>query len=151
MRPGENYGKISSNIAFETSNGDVKLVDLAKEKPLVLCFIDANREPTKHTLKELGAMKATFDKWGGNILLVIPEVRNTQPFDKSRWNLPKNTIVTVDGSGLLKKVLAESKQYFRDNYPLIFIADKEGNLVFKSEGYRIGTAELIYKTLTQIK
>ena len=150
-RPGENYGKISSNIAFETSNGDVKLVDLAKEKPLVLCFIDANREPTKHTLKELGAMKATFDKWGGNILLVIPEDRNTQPFDKSRWNLPKNTIVTVDGSGLQKKVLTESEQYFRDNYPLIFIADKEGNLVFKSEGYRIGTAELIYKTLTQIK
>ena len=33
----------------------------------------------------------------------------------------------------------------------IFIADKEGNLVFKSEGYRIGTSELIYKTLTQIK
>ena len=150
-RPGENYGKISSNIAFETSDGNVKLVDLAKEKPLVLCFIDANREPTKHTLKELGAMKATYDKWGGNILLVIPEDRNTQPFDKSRWNLPKNTIVTVDGSGLQNKVLAESKQYFRDNYPLIFIADKEGNLVFKSEGYRIGTAELIYKTLTQIK
>lgn len=150
-RPGENYGKISSNIAFETSNGDVKLVDFAKEKPLVLCFIDANREPTKHTLKELGAMKTTFDKWGGNILLVIPEDRNTQPFDKSRWNLPKNTIVMVDCSGMQKKVLAESKQYFRDNYPLIFIADKEGNLVFKSEGYRIGTAELIYKTLTQIK
>ena len=149
-RPGENYGKIG-NSKFDTPDGNTGLLDLAKEKPLVLCFIDANREPTKHTLKELGAMKVTFDKWGGNILLVIPEDRNTQPFDKSRWNLPKNTIVTVDGSGLLKKVLAESKQYFRDNYPLIFIADKEGNLVFKSEGYRIGTAELIYKTLTQIK
>jgi len=149
-RPGENYGKIG-NSKFDTPDGNIGLLDLAKEKPLVLCFIDANREPTKHTLKELGAMKATFDKWGGNILLVIPEDRNTQPFDKSRWNLPKNTIVTMDGSGLLKKVLAESKQYFRDNYPLIFIADKEGNLVFKTEGYRIGTAELIYKTLTQIK
>lgn len=150
-RPGENYGKISSNIAFETSDGDVKLVDLAKEKPLVLCFIDANREPTKHTLKELGAMKATFDKWGGNILMVIPKDKLTQPFDKSRWNLPKNTIVTTDDNGILAKILSDTKQYFRDNYPLIFIADKEGNLVFKSEGYRIGTAELIYKTLTQIK
>ena len=149
-RPGENYGKIG-NSKFDSPDGNTGLLDLAKEKPLVLCFIDPNREPTKHTLKELGAMKATFDKWGGNILLVIPEDRNTQPFDKSRWNLPKNTIVTVDGSGLLKKVLAESKQYFRDNYPLIFIANKEGNLVFKTEGYRIGTAELIYKTLTQIK
>ena len=149
-RPDENYGKIG-NSKFDTPDGNIGLLDLAKDKPLVLCFIDPNREPTKHTLKELGTMKAAFDKWGGNILLVIPEDRNTQPFDKSRWNLPKNTIVTVDGSGLLKKVLAESKQYFRDNYPLIFIAEKEGNLVFKTEGYRIGTAELIYKTLTQIK
>ncbi len=150
-RPGENYGKISSDIAFETSDGDIKLLDLAKEKPLVLCFIDANREPAKHTLKELGAMRGTFDKCGGNILLVIPCDRNTQPFDKQRWNLPKNTIVTVDCNGLQNQVLTESKQYFRDNYPLIFIVDKGGNLVFKSEGYRIGTAELIYKTLIQIK
>ncbi|MBP5241902.1 MAG: hypothetical protein J6Z26_08380, partial [Bacteroidales bacterium] len=149
-RPGENYGKIG-NSKFDTPDGNIGLLDLAKEKPLVLCFIDANREPTKHTLKELGAMKATFDKWGGNILLVIPDDRNTQPFDKSRWNLPKNTIVTVDGSGMQKKVLAESKQYFRDNYPLIFIMDGKRQLVFKSEGYSIGPAELVYKTLTQIK
>ena len=150
-RAGQSYGYIAESTQATIDGNAVALALLAKEKPLVLCFIDPNREPTRHTLKELGAMKAAFEKWGGNILMVIPKDKLTQPFDKKHWNLPKNTIVTVDGSGLLKKVLAESKQYFRDNYPLIFIADKEGNLVFKSEGYRIGTAELVYKTLKQIK
>ena len=113
----------------------------------MLCFIDPNSEPTRQSLKELGAMKADFEKWGGNILMVIPKDKLTQPFDKKHWNLPENTMVTTDDNGLLAKILSDTKQYFRDNYPLIFIVDNRGQLTFKSEGYRIGTAELVFKSL----
>ena len=135
-------------IAFNISQIALKGHHLsAKEKPLVLCFIDPNSEPTRHSLKELGAMKADFEKWGGNILMVIPKDKLTQPFDKKHWNLPENTMVTTDDNGLLAKILSDTKQYFRDNYPLIFIVDNRGQLTFKSEGYRIGTAELVFKSL----
>jgi hypothetical protein len=150
-RAGQSYGYIAENTKATIDGNEVALVQLAKEKPLVLCFIDPNREPTRHTLKELGALKAVFEKWGGNILMVIPKDKLTQPFDKKHWNLPKNTLVTTDDNGLLAKILSDTKQYFRDNYPLIFIMDGKRQLVFKSEGYRIGTAELVYKTLQQIK
>ena len=150
-RAGQSYGYIAENTQATIDGNAVALAQLAKEKPLVLCFIDPNREPTRHTLKELGTMKAAFEKWGGNILMVIPKDKLTQPFDKKHWNLPKNTMVTTDDNGLLAKILSDTKQYFRDNFPLIFIMDGKRQLVFKSEGYRIGTAELVYKTLKQIK
>ncbi|MBO4581749.1 MAG: transglutaminase domain-containing protein [Bacteroidales bacterium] len=146
-RAGQSYGYIAENTRATVNGNAAALVQLAKEKPLVLCFIDPNSEPTRHTLKELGAMKADFEKWGGNILMVIPKDKLTQPFDKKHWNLPENTMVTTDDNGLLAKILSDTKQYFRDNYPLIFIMDNRGQLIFKSEGYRIGTAELVFKSL----
>ena len=36
--------------------------------------------------------------------------------------------------------------YFRDDYPVVFLINPDGTIVFKSEGYRIGTGELILKS-----
>ncbi|MBQ5424195.1 MAG: hypothetical protein IIU33_03120, partial [Bacteroidales bacterium] len=147
QREKEFYGFISSDSQIEADGKTIKLNDLAKEKPLVLCFIDPIREPTKHTLKEFGAMRETYEKWGGNILMAVPAEKLTEPFSAEKWNLPKQTIVATDSNGLMEKILSDTKQEYNDNPPLIFIVDAEGRLTFRSEGYRIGTAELIYKSI----
>ncbi|MBR5984409.1 MAG: transglutaminase domain-containing protein [Bacteroidales bacterium] len=141
------YGFISDNTQIEHNGKPLNIKDLAKEKPLVLCFIDPVREPTKHTLKEFGAMRESYEKWNGNILMVIPSEKLTEPFSAEKWNLPKQTIVTTDTNGLLEKILADTKQQYNDNPPLIFLIDKNGKIFFRSDGYRIGTAELIFKSL----
>ncbi|MCF0206593.1 MAG: transglutaminase domain-containing protein, partial [Bacteroidales bacterium] len=141
------YGKIADDTEINIDGNKVSVKDLAKEKPLVICFIDPNREPTKHTLKEFGYMKDTYEKWNGNILMVIPPENLTEPFSTSHWNLPKQTLTATDTDNVMNKILTDTKQQFRDNLPLIFIIDKDGNIVFRTEGYRIGTAELIYKSL----
>ena len=141
------YGFISDDTQIEADGKMLNIKDLAKDKPLVLCFIDPVREPTKHTLKEFGAMRDSYEKWNGNILMVIPSEKLTEPFSAEKWNLPKQTIVATDTNGLLEKILADTKQQYNDNPPLIFLIDKDGKLFFRSEGYRIGTAELILKEL----
>ncbi len=147
QREKEFYGFISSDSQIEADGKTIKLNDLAKDKPLVLCFIDPIREPTKHTLKEFGAMRETYEKWGGNILMAVPAEKLTEPFSAEKWNLPKQTIVTTDTNGLMEKILTDTKQQFNDNLPLIFIVEANGKITFRSDGYRIGTAELIYKSL----
>ncbi|MBO4615552.1 MAG: Ig-like domain-containing protein [Bacteroidales bacterium] len=147
QREKEFYGFISSDSQIEADGKTIKLNDLAKDKPLVLCFIDPNREPTKHTLKEFGAMRETYENWGGNILMVVPQEKLTEPFSAAKWNLPKQTIVTTDSNGLMDKILRDTKQQYNDNPPLIFIIDSNGKITFRSDGYRIGTAELIYKSI----
>ena len=146
-REKEFYGFISSDSQIESNDNILNIKDLAKEKPLVLCFIDPNREPTKHTLKEFGAMRQSYEKWNGNILMVIPPDKLTEPFSAEKWNLPNQTIIATDTNGLMEKILADTKQQYNDNPPLIFIVDENGKITFRSEGYRIGTAELIYKSI----
>jgi hypothetical protein len=148
QREKEFYGFISSDSQIEVDGKTINLNDLTKEKPLVLCFIDPIREPTKHILKEFGAMRETYEKWGGNILMAVPAEKLTEPFSAEKWNLPKQTIVTTDTNGLMEKILTDTKQQFNDNLPLIFIVEANGKITFRSDGYRIGTAELIYKSMT---
>lgn len=146
-RQAETYGTIADDTGIKIDDKTVNLKSMAKDKPLVLCFIDPNREPTKHTLKEFGAMRDTYENWGGNILMVVSQEKLTEPFSAAKWNLPKQTIVATDSNGLMEKILSDTKQEYNDNPPLIFIVDAEGRLTFRSDGYRIGTAELIYKEL----
>ena len=146
-RQAETYGTIAEDIEIEIDGKMVNLKSMAKDKPMVLCFIDPNREPTKHTLKEFGAMHETYENWGGNILMVVPQEKLTEPFSAAKWNLPKQTIVATDSNGLMDKILRDTKQQYNDNPPLIFIINAEGQISFRSDGYRIGTAELIYTFL----
>ena len=79
--------------------------------------------------------------------MVVPQEKLTEPFSATKWNLPKQTIVTTDTNGLMEKILTDTKQQFNDNLPLIFVVETNGKITFRSDGYRIGTAELIYKSL----
>ena len=47
----------------------------------------------------------------------------------------------------MDEFLKSANQSFRDNYPLIYIVDSKGQIIFYSEGYRIGVGDLISKTI----
>ena len=126
------------------------IADFVKTKDLVLCFIDPNREPTRHLINDLAAFKKQFEQWNGTMAFLVPTSRMTKDFsaEKLAKQLPANAIIMEDKNNeWMRAMLKDTDQYFRDNYPLVFIVNKDGNLIFKTEGYRIGTGELIYKSL----
>ncbi|MBO7226487.1 MAG: transglutaminase domain-containing protein [Bacteroidales bacterium] len=147
----EIYGKVDLNTEIIWNhNNDKTIADCVKEKDLVLCFIDPNREPTRHLVNDLVAFKTKFEQWNGTMVFLVPTSRMTKDFNAKKLakQLPANAIIIEDkDSQWMNDLLEKSDQYFRDNYPLVFIVNKDGNLILKTEGYRIGTGELIYKTL----
>ncbi|HNW49016.1 MAG TPA: hypothetical protein PKK88_04755, partial [Bacteroidales bacterium] len=90
-----------------------------------------------------------FDKWGGKFLFVVPENNLRQDFNSQNYNkLPATTqFVTKNGSILMDAMLKSTNQSFRDNYPLIYIVNNKGEIIFYSEGYRIGIGDLLSKSL----
>lgn len=143
------YGTIDLNYRIENPSGVMTPVtDLFENREAVVGFIDPSREPTKHMLKDISLFKNQFEKWNGPLLLVIPSDKRTAGFNAAQWNLPKQTVVLYDdNSTWMNTILESTQQEFRDNYPLVYIIDPQGNITFKSEGYRIGTGELLYKSL----
>lgn len=124
------------------------LSDLLPNQNNVFCFIDPTREPTKHLLKDFSVHKSDFEKWNGTLHFVVPEEKNAPDFNISSWNLPKNHICTIDkGSNLLQTFVESMQMNFKGDYPLVLIIQGDGKVTFLSEGYRIGTAALIYKSL----
>ena len=142
------YGKIDMSFIPDKKDNNKNVTFYAGDKQLIVCFIDPSREPTKHLFKDIYTYKSQFEKWGGNILFVIPSDKRTDDLNASQWNFPKQSKIMYDeNSAWINNILSSTKQEFKDNFPLVFIVEKDGTLVFKSEGYRIGTGELLYNSL----
>lgn len=84
---------------------------------------------------------------------LVPENKLRGDFsEKSYKNLPEQSIFAIDkGSKILKQVLKATKKDIKDNLPIILLLTKEGNIVFLSDGYRIGSGENLIKTIYQIE
>ena len=146
-RPDMTYGCVTPDMVVSIDGKRHNLSEFLGKYPLVLCYIEPDREPTKHLLNELSAMQKTFDEWKSPFLMVVPEGEG-RSFDPKRWHLPHNTRLAVDSNGLLLERLAANKICFKNvNRPLVLIVRPDGKVTFRSEGYRIGTAELIFKSL----
>lgn len=154
LRPLDNdqtkYGTVDMNYKLNLSDGKRQSIkELANGKELIVCFIDPTREPTKHLLKDIELFKSQFDGRGGNILFITPSDKKTNDFNPAKWNLPANSIFTIDENLSWMNIVLKDIEIteFKDNYPLVIIISPEGTVTFKSEGYRIGTGELLYKSL----
>jgi transglutaminase-like putative cysteine protease len=144
------YGEIDVKYNILVKGKPASLIHLMPEKELILCFIDPTREPTRHLFNDIMPLKNDFEKWGGTILFMISGEKHTADFDPKRWNLPQNAVFSIDkDTQFMNYLLNTTNQEFREEYPLVFIVNKEGKLVFKSEGYRIGTGELLLNSLKE--
>lgn len=145
----ESYGKIDLSTQAPW-NTDATLASEVKDKDFVLAFIDPNREPTRHLFNDIEIIKSQFEKWDGKMVFIVPEKKITDDFDTEKLmkKLPKNATLWIDkNSDWMNMFLKTTDTYFRSNYPLVFIINSKGELTFKTEGYRIGTGELIFKSL----
>ena len=140
------FGQIDLQYKLPSQGGKT-VKALAKGHPLLLCFIDPSREPSKHLLKDIAAHARDFEGRGYNIVFALPSDKIVPDFNFDAWRLPSQSILVEDeGNQWLNNVLTHTKSTFKDNYPLVVFADKDGNILFKSEGYRIGTSNQILQS-----
>ena len=141
------YGHLDMNV--NKLNGK-SLSDLLKEsgkEKMVLCLVAPGTEPTNHLAKELASKKADYEAWGGKVLLVA----NNKGW-KAEKNQPSNVeVVSAKVNDLTESVQAALKNAVHDGSlphttgerPVCLVIDKEGNILFVSEGYHIGLGDLL--------
>lgn len=118
--------------------------------PLVLIWIEPGREPTRHVLSEITALKATYESKGVKPVFLLSD-KNAPGFDPSRaGDLPQGSSFMVDEGLLsLKKLEALFSENFRERMPVVLIIDDQGGVFYKSSGYSIGRGEQILKIVQQ--
>ena len=154
--PAEPWAKINT-VSYKfnrySSNEVISLDKLASEKGAILVWIDPDKEPSKHVLADIPGVKDLIEKWGGGIIFLFPQDKVSASFKPSNFTgLPLQSIFAYDkGAKLLAEISRLRNRNNGNNLPVIVISDKNGNLVYYSEGYKIGIGEQVAKAIAPLK
>ncbi|GBU08669.1 transglutaminase [Bacteroidales bacterium] len=146
-------GTLDMNTGLILDNRATTLKQVADGKSIVICFIDPDKEPSKHVLQDLPAQASELDLWGGKILFMVPSSKQNKNFDPSVFKgLPSNHTWAIDPDQELLITICKSLDSNFDmqtviNFPLTVVATSNGGIVMKAEGYRIGIGENILKNI----
>lgn len=122
-----------------------KTISINKNGISILGWIDSGKEPTKHTLKDIGAISPAFGLLNCKIYL-LGSKENIYKSIISDYNLPESTLLINDQNlELLKSLKPENV-----NLPL-FIVVKDNKVYYISEGYQIGIGEQLIKTIKKLE
>ncbi|MDR1758505.1 MAG: transglutaminase domain-containing protein [Bacteroidales bacterium] len=143
------YGKLSGEEKITIDQQTNPLLHWAREKGLMLCFVDPAKEPSKHILQDLPQRKKELEQWNGNIVLVTPEDKVTRAFNaKSFSGLPQQTRWTVDTQRELLKTLAQILHInIEDHFPFTLYINPEGEILYHAEGYVIGIGDTLLEII----
>ncbi|MBM3403886.1 MAG: transglutaminase domain-containing protein [Bacteroidetes bacterium] len=126
----------------------LELKSLVGNEELLLIWMEPDREPTKHLINELLMIRKDLDKWTGSMVIIGKEKKDAGLIrGKHGKGLPSNILYTSENH-LLNALVTEklfAKSAFR--YPLIIIINKTGEILYLSDGYKIGSGEAIKKCL----
>ena len=118
---------------------------------MILCLVAPGTEPTNHLAKEIAAKKTDYESWGGKMIFLA----NNANWKKEK-NQPDNLeVYSGKVNDLSESVLVALKNAVHDGAlphttgerPVCIVLDKEGNIIFVSEGYHIGLGDLMLEAV----
>lgn len=140
-------GRINLDAELETTAGDmINPISLA-ESGIVFIWVEPGREPTRHLLNDLPRLKGEFDALGVRLIfLTDPAITSGQLSPSDIAGAPAGSLFVADtGLSFMRSALGEGVSERR--LPLVLCCNSEGEILFLSEGYRIGTGEQILKKI----
>jgi hypothetical protein len=140
-------GKIDLERTIPVQTGEKIDLKALAGKGIVLIWIEPGKEPTRHILNDLPQMKKEFDVWGGNFIFLFNPATTPGSFKPEEIKgMPGKSIFTPDKD--LTLMLSSLGGAAADHpLPVVACCDSIGNILFLSEGYRIGTGEQILKNI----
>ena len=138
-------GKVDLNTKIVMNNKTVELSKLFTKDKIIIGWVEPNKEPTRHAVVELTDLNRKFEEWGGSILFVVTKESEAGQFIKDNaGGLPKN-ISFVKEKGLYQNVKEQLVIMDEAVFPLFIIINDKGEIILTSQGYKIGTGELLLK------
>jgi hypothetical protein len=144
--PGEGkiLGKIDPEDIKEIIKNSAGTTPELTGKGMVILWVEPEGEPTKHIFSDLPHLKSELDDWGGCFLFLTDPSSDWQGFGSGELEkMPANLVCGKDN--VLLKKFTEASGITDHRLPFVVVADKAGNVLYTSSGYRIGTGEQILR------
>jgi hypothetical protein len=139
-------GQMDIQKALSLIGENSGLTENVRKKGLVIIWIDPEKEPTRHIFNDLPLLRSELDTWGGYFIFLNGKSSVSVSFNpESLKGLPSNSLF---GNDINLEFLGSSTDITAlpdEKLPFVVVTDKEGNIFYKSAGYRIGIGEQILK------
>lgn len=149
-------GRIENAVEVRWMDGGTRsLSDFNQSGPVVCAWLEPDREPSKHLIRELRELKAEYDQLTAPLLLCVGEDKKTASFSPSDYtDLPAAATFAEEDATYrmltsLQQGLGESAGQ-EQAFPIVFVLDRERQIRFYSSGYKLGIGRDVLRTLKQL-
>ena len=115
----------------------IELWDYAGDAGMLYINLGDYSEPSKHLVVELRQLQKEMKQWGGMTFMVCPRKLNM-----TDWHLV-NTDISYN-KGIIEQRILEAT-HGQGHYPIVALINKDGHILYYSEGYKIGVIEQVLK------
>ncbi|HEY4430851.1 MAG TPA: transglutaminase domain-containing protein [Paenibacillus sp.] len=146
------YGKMERLEKLTSWTGvEQTFADLVGREGAYVAWLEPEREPSKHLLRELSELKHEFDALGAPIILVVGDKQWTASFHPEDYrDLPANTVFVRDSTYNLLPEFFASSQASEAGFPHLIIVDREDQIRYISSGYKIAASKEAIQILTRV-
>lgn len=148
----EILGIVSPELSF-VPEGKTKpeVIHFPEKGYTAIALIEANKEPTNHLLRDMCGMKDDFENLGIPLYFVFKDAEQQEKFKRSDFRAFPSVIQWgMDWDGRLLEVLAEGLHLIHpESLPLIVLLNAKGEVVFVSQGYRVGLGTQIMNIISR--
>jgi len=117
---------------------------VTNQKGTILAWLDPEKEPSRHFIADLLEKKKELDRWNGPIMLLFKSGKEKDRFLKINANgLPLKTKCTVATTGSLDEFLKTLTAKVVPDLPVVTFINPSHEVIYLSEGYKIGTGDEI--------
>ncbi|MBY3622046.1 transglutaminase domain-containing protein [Acinetobacter sp. CUI P1] len=146
------YGKVERLKQLTSWAGvEQSFADLIGGKGAYVAWLEPEREPSKHLLRELSELKHEFNALGAPIILIIGDKQCAASFHPKDYpDLPANAVFVRDSTNNLLPELYASSQASEAGFPHLIIVDREDQIRYMSSGYKIAASKEAIQILTRV-
>ena len=142
-------GKVNEGAVFTemTTQKPVKLSNYMGPNGMIVAVIDPAKEPTKHLMEDLKAVKNALDQWGGKVIFAVAVDKLSAGFDSKIYKqLPANSVFGHDAKGEVAAAISTVCGIDGTaQWPVLAVINAKGEIVWHSEGYSIGLGDQLVK------
>ncbi|MCA0757132.1 transglutaminase domain-containing protein [Paenibacillus sp. N4] len=133
-------GSVDSGRMLTLPDGTVKtLGELTGAGGAVVAWMEPEREPTKHLLRELGELASSYSELGAPLVLIAGLSEKAAPSDAAGNSaLPSCTVSVRDAASAPLPDIFERPTANEAGFPHLLVLDGRDQIRYAASGYKIG-------------
>ncbi|MBW4838568.1 MAG: transglutaminase-like domain-containing protein, partial [Paenibacillaceae bacterium] len=150
------YGTLDSQTALWRTDGTETTIGAltGRDRGAMIAWLEPDREPSKHLLRETGELAETFDVLGIPVIFVLggDEGKPTPAApDLPSASLPGGTVFASDpGHSALRRLTDAGIPLGSGGFPHLYALDREGNIRYVQSGYKPGSGKEALQVLSDL-